>query len=262
MSALALHDLGGDGPALLLVHGYTGSSRDFLEVGGQLTELRRVFVVDQLGHGESPRAPRYSVGILTRAILDTIMVDIGRPVDIVAHSMGGPVTLPIAIHHPDLVRSLVLMDTYADPPDREPENADFVAMLERPVDEAFAAVVEEWSTNLSDEELLFRERRGAEWAETRTALDREQVDPLALVQLGLELFRDTPSFLADCAAITCPTSVIVGEHDAPFRGPSARLVETISGARLHVIPGAYHSPQHSHPDEWLAIVRDHLERAG
>lgn len=47
--------------------------------------------------------------------------------------------------------------------------------------------------------------------------------------------------------------------DALFVSTSERLAGGIPDARLEVVEGAYHSPQHTHPEEWLARVRGHLE---
>jgi pimeloyl-ACP methyl ester carboxylesterase len=69
-----------------------------------------------------------------------------------------------------------------------------------------------------------------------------------------------PPLLDRLGEIACPTTVLVGERDEPFRGPSDRLAAGIPGARLVVIDGAYHSPQHTHPEAWRAAVVEHLAR--
>ena len=59
--------------------------------------------------------------------------------------------------------------------------------------------------------------------------------------------RDQPDQLADLAALTVPTLVMVGEQDEPFLAPSRRTAATIPGAQLVVIPDAGHSPQFENP---------------
>lgn len=55
--SIAVTDLGGDGPTVLLLHGLAGSSGELLPTGHALTDSFRVLLVDQRGHGLSTRRP-------------------------------------------------------------------------------------------------------------------------------------------------------------------------------------------------------------
>ena len=70
-----------------------------------------------------------------------------------------------------------------------------------------------------------------------------------------------PSPQERLAEIGCPTEVLVGELDHEFRAPSEALARGIPDARLSVLPGAGHQPQHEAPGDWLAAVLQHLARA-
>jgi pimeloyl-ACP methyl ester carboxylesterase len=54
--------------------------------------------------------------------------------------------------------------------------------------------------------------------------------------------------------------VLVGENDHPFVDRAPELAADLPNGRLVVIDGAYHSPQLTHSDEWLAAVAEHLAR--
>jgi pimeloyl-ACP methyl ester carboxylesterase len=60
------------------------------------------------------------------------------------------------------------------------------------------------------------------------------------------------------ASISAPVLVIVGEQDTPFIDDSHRMVATIPGARLAVIPGGGHSPQFEATDAWWTALSDFL----
>ena len=259
MSGLAWHDLGGSGPTFLLVHGYTGSSDDFRAVVEPLTAVRRIVLVDQLGHGESPRATKYTFDGLSRALLEFLLTDIGEPVDLLGHSMGGRTVLPIAIHHGQLVRSLVLMDTWGDHPDREEHSSALRAVFSQDEDAA-AAAIDDGALDFgrNDEHQLHVDQWSEEWVDRRERNNADRLDQKALVQLGRQVFCDGPSVLAQSSEIAVPTTVMVGEFDEPFIGASQRLTSRIPNARQVVIPGAYHSPQLSHPTEWAAALLEHL----
>ena len=54
--SIAVNDLGGDGPVVMLLHGLAGSSRELLPTAYALRGYR-VLLVDQRGHGASTRLP-------------------------------------------------------------------------------------------------------------------------------------------------------------------------------------------------------------
>jgi pimeloyl-ACP methyl ester carboxylesterase len=95
---------GGEGPPLLLVHGFGGAAWNFSELA-PLLEGRRLIVPDLPGHGASsplPAAPTLA------GYADALAAVLDGPVDVVGHSMGGTVGLRLAARHPGLVRRLVL----------------------------------------------------------------------------------------------------------------------------------------------------------
>lgn len=259
MSGLAWSDIGGSGPTFVLVHGYTGSSDDFRSVVEPLTAVRRIVLVDQLGHGDSPRAAVYTFDGLSRALLEFLLTEIGEPVDLLGHSMGGRTVLPIAIHHGQLVRSLVLMDTWGDHPDSA-ERSVALRSLFAEDDEAVAVGIANGAMDVgrNDERQLHVDQWSEEWVDQRVLHNAERLDQNALIQLGRQVFYDGPSVLEQASEISAPTTVLVGEFDEAFRGASDRLTNRIPNARQVVIPGAYHSPQLSHPTEWAAALLQHL----
>ena len=58
----------------------------------------------------------------------------------------------------------------------------------------------------------------------------------------------------------CPTLVLVGAEDEPFRRVSEQMAATIAGAELAVIPDAGHSPQFENGAAWLTTLREFLAR--
>jgi 3-oxoadipate enol-lactonase len=94
---------GGDGPPLLLVHGFGGAAWNFSELA-PLLPGRRLIVPDLPGHGGSSPLPAPTL----TGFADVLAELLEEPVDALGHSMGGVVALRLAERHPALVRSLVL----------------------------------------------------------------------------------------------------------------------------------------------------------
>jgi pimeloyl-ACP methyl ester carboxylesterase len=95
---------GGEGPPLLLIHGYGGAAWNF-EPMAPLLAGRRLIVPDLPGHGGStplPAAPTLA------GFADVLAGLLDEPVDVFGHSLGGVVGLRLAERHPRLVRRLVL----------------------------------------------------------------------------------------------------------------------------------------------------------
>jgi 3-oxoadipate enol-lactonase len=101
--------VGGDGEPLVLVHGLGGAAANWLALVPLLLPRRRLLVPELPGHGGSeplPAAPSLNayadrVGLL--------MEDAGfAPAPVVGHSLGGAISLRLAIRRPELVSALVL----------------------------------------------------------------------------------------------------------------------------------------------------------
>jgi pimeloyl-ACP methyl ester carboxylesterase len=250
-------------PALVLVHGFTGSSHDYalnLEV---LAADRRVVLLDQRGHGHSTKTRHlegYAIGQLVDDLAAFLAAVGGGRVDLLGHSMGGRVVMGLVLSHPELVSSLLLMDTSA---------WSFV-----PPDEGIRAQMRAWIEDFDPtkgmpeslsmggpEEGLIEQRTPAAWQEEKDAIFAG-MDPYAVKALGMALMAEIAdgetSLRADLPSITCPTTVLAGEHDHPLVDQAPELAALVAEGRLTIIPGAYHSPQLTHPDQWTAAVRAHL----
>jgi pimeloyl-ACP methyl ester carboxylesterase len=96
--------VGGEGPPLLLVHGFGGAAWNFTEMQPFLVG-RRLIVPDLPGHGGSTPLPAAAT---LRGFADALVPLLEGPVDVFGHSLGGVVALRLAERHPELVRRIVL----------------------------------------------------------------------------------------------------------------------------------------------------------
>ena len=252
-------------PTLVLVHGFTGSSHDFALVVDDLAVDRRVVLVDQRGHGHSTKTGSlagYTIGRLV-ADLAGFLEEVGEgPVDLLGHSMGGRVSMGLVLSRPDLVSSVVLMDTsaWSFMPDDESSR------LAKAWIEAFdpARGMPESLSLGSPEDALIEERTPASWQKEKDAIFAG-MDAYAVKAFGMALLADTArgetSLRTELPSIACPATVIAGQHDHPLIDQAPELASLVADGRLAVIDGAYHSPQLTHPEDWKNAVRGHLEWA-
>lgn len=102
----------GQGQPVVLIHG-VGLNKEMW--GGQIVGLAtqyRVIAYDMLGHGASPR-PASGTGLLGYAeqlleLLDHLQLPLAS---VIGFSMGGLVARAFALHHPERLKSLVVLNS-------------------------------------------------------------------------------------------------------------------------------------------------------
>ena len=103
--------VGGDGPAVVLLHGYGETGDMWAPMAADLMLDHRVIVPDLRGLGLSSKPPggfdkKTQAGDIA-GVLAALAVG---PFDLVAHDIGNMVAFQIAVQHPERLRRLVLID--------------------------------------------------------------------------------------------------------------------------------------------------------
>ena len=96
-------------PALLVVHGLYGSARNWGAISKRLSDVFHVCAVDLRNHGESPWSDDHSYAAMALD-LGEVIDDLGQPVRVLGHSMGGKAAMVLALRRPDLVERLIVAD--------------------------------------------------------------------------------------------------------------------------------------------------------
>jgi pimeloyl-ACP methyl ester carboxylesterase len=106
---LAVRTLGESGPRVVFVHGLFGQGKNWTTIAKGLADSHRVTLIDLPNHGHSPWTDR--VDYLDMAeLVATELEQLGEPVTLVGHSMGGKVAMQLALRRPELLRALVVVD--------------------------------------------------------------------------------------------------------------------------------------------------------
>lgn len=100
------------GVALVLLHGGSNRWQSFEGVFSELVAYgTRLFAPDLRGHGKSQWVPnRYRLQDYTDDIAAFIEGQVGSPVFLFGHSLGGMIGLMVAAQHPDLIRAIAVGD--------------------------------------------------------------------------------------------------------------------------------------------------------
>lgn len=115
----------GEGPALVMIHGLAGNMHNFsYAMVERLATDFRVIVVDRPGCGWSERDSDDQARIPEQARMIAAMLEAEgiEPAVLVGHSLGGAVSLTLALNHPERVRGLALVSALVQAP-QEPAEA-------------------------------------------------------------------------------------------------------------------------------------------
>jgi pimeloyl-ACP methyl ester carboxylesterase len=100
-----------NGPPLVLLHGLGRRWQVFLPLIPALSMRWHIFAPDLRGHGKSGHVSRgYRGTQYSDDIARFLRERVSAPAIIFGHSLGGMVGMWVAVHHPELVRALILGD--------------------------------------------------------------------------------------------------------------------------------------------------------
>jgi 2-succinyl-6-hydroxy-2,4-cyclohexadiene-1-carboxylate synthase len=251
---VALHvTVDGDGPPVVLVHGFTQTSASWAPVAAGLAGDHRVARVDAPGHGGSAEV-RADLGDGA-----ALLGEAGGRATYVGYSMGGRLALRLAIDRPDLVAGLVLLGATAgidDPAARAERRAADDVLADRIERDGVDAFLDGWLAQPLFEGL---EPDPDDLAARRSNPAEGLAASLRLAGTGTM----DPPWWDELDAVTAPTLVVAGERDDKFTALGHRLVDGIGpNARFAAVPGAGHAAHLERPDPFLDLLRGFLALDG
>lgn len=267
MSVHAIHGvelevrIAGRGPAVLALHGFTGTARTWARLVDGLADERRVIVPDLLGHGRSsaPSDPaRYALERQADDLAALLAALDALPADVVGYSMGARLALVLALRHPDAIRGLLLESPspgIADDRERAQRRAADEALATLIEHDGLLAFVEAWEAQplLASQAVLPEEARAALRAE------RLAHDPHGLAASLRGAGQGVMAPLGDrLPVIACPALVIAGALDLAGLARARSVAASLPDAHLEIVGGAGHAPHLERPDAFLALARASL----
>lgn len=251
--AVALHgERDGDGPRLVLLHGFGQTGRCWGPLVAALAADHEVVRLDAPGHGASSdvAADLPTTGRLA--------AEAGGPATYVGYSMGARMALHVATEAPDAVRGLVLIsgtpgiEDPAERAQRRARDAELADSIRRGGVDAF---VDRWLAQpmfagLPPEARFDDERR------------RNPAEGLAR-SLELAGTGEQRPLWDRLGELRVPVLVVAGAEDSRYAAIARRMAEAIGDhARLALVPGAGHSAHLERPAATIEAVRTWLADQG
>lgn len=259
--ALSLHyTCHGDGPDVLLVHGWVSSGQMWSRLMRDLGHVARFWAIDLYGFGQSPRpASNESLNIQRHAnmLLDFCANYHVQPKAIIGHSMGGMLALKLAADQPDFTEKLVLMSPVV------------TGRFGHPIEISRLFTNEIGSYTLSKTKPLWTLAqnvispifsRPAHWYLDETAAARIQQDfQRASWQASTHALHSLASenMQPHLPKIPHPTLVIIGSNDTTVPPNEGRLAAaTLPNGHLLELPHTHHQPLDEQPERVVKAVQE------
>lgn len=102
--------IAGEGPPLIILHGFLGSLDNWRTASGRLTSRFRVIRADLRNHGHSPHHPTMSYPAMAEDIYEFCDQQRIASAHLLGHSMGGKVAMQFAAYYPQRVKKLIVVD--------------------------------------------------------------------------------------------------------------------------------------------------------
>lgn len=240
----------GEGPTLVLVHGFLGGSAMWRGQLRAFSGARDVVCPDLAGFGDSHAlAAPDTIGGHARLVLDLLdRLGIAR-FDLLGHSMGGMIVQEMVQLAPERIRNLILYGT--GPQGVLPGRFETIARSrERFQREGLAGTAARIAAT------WFVDGARARGYPLCRSLGRKAGMQAALASLAAWEGWDGRAALGD---IRARTLVLWGSHDQSYEWSQPEtLWRTIPGADLAVVPGAAHNVHMEKPRLFNALVADFL----
>jgi len=248
------YETAGKGQMVLFIHGLGSSVRDWETQIPAFSKSFHTVAFDLRGHGQSqkPQGP-YSMSLFASDAAELIKSLGGAPVHVVGISLGGMVAFQLAVNHPELVKSLAIVNSGPEVVVRTLKDRWQVFLR-------FAIVrllgMRKMGEVLS-KRLFPKPEQGAlrdtfveRWAENDT---RPYLDTLRAI-VGWSV--------ADrIGEIAAPTLVVAADGDYTPVSSKQEYVSKMQNAKLVVIQDSRHAVPVEKPEEFNPIVIDFLENS-
>lgn len=248
----------GQGLPLVLLHGFTGSSRSWDTLRAKLEGIETI-TIDLPGHGRSsaPSDP-------ARYALDRSADDLARVLDALAleraavlgYSLGGRAALRFALRHPPRACALLLESTspgVSDPAARSARVASDEALAHRIECGGVEAFIGEWErlplwkSQRSLPAAIRAELRGQRLANAPAGLANSLRGAGAAVD---------PPVTTRLSEVRAPTLLIAGDLDPAYVAHAHEMRAAMPGARLAIVTGSGHAVHLERPDELRRLVEE------
>ncbi|MDL4842558.1 2-succinyl-6-hydroxy-2,4-cyclohexadiene-1-carboxylate synthase [Aquibacillus rhizosphaerae] len=250
----------GSGTPVVLLHGFTGSSRVWDELVVNWKSKYRTISLDLPGHGKSKVNTPISMEGFCKDITE-LLEKLSIPKAIfVGYSMGGRVALSFAMLYPNKVHSLVLesaspgLHQSHEQVARQAKDELLAKMLEN---EGLSTFIDYWTTIplFESQKRLPKQKQLAIRSERINQTETGLASSLRGMGTG-----NQPSWWDQLAGLTIDVLLIVGELDEKFVKIAKEMDEIFKYSQLQLVADAGHAVHVEQTQKFVTIVSDFIDK--
>ncbi len=244
---------------ILLLHGFMGSSNDFIEIISDLSKKFCCLKVDLPGHGKTRvfGSEEYynmtNTAIALISLLDNLKIE---KCYLFGYSMGGRLALYLAINFPNRFEKIIL----------ESASPGLKTKVERSLRYESDFKLANRLENSNFQDFLFNWYNQPLFESLRQHNNFENVRERRLKNNPLELAKslrnmgigNQPSLWGKLSNHQIPTLLIVGEYDEKFQAINTEIAELCQVAKVKIIPESGHNIHWENPREWVESIINFL----
>lgn len=254
----------GKGPVLILLHGFTGSSKTWEPFLREWASSFTTVTIDFLGHGLSDIPPDYRRYTMEQTVSDLFQIMEQLEIEkahLLGYSMGGRVAIALASSHPDKIERLILESTS---PGLETEGE---RSLRRKQDEALAMEIEEkgivhFVEKWENLPLFATQKKLPQHVRKKVRQERLAQSPQGLANSLRGLGTgNQPSYWPKLKYFPFPVLILAGEKDEKYCQIGRQMAQQIPQATLKIVPDAGHTIHLEKPRFFAKVIVDYLSSA-
>lgn len=253
------YEINGNGPALVLLHGFTGSTQTWINYVQKWQDRYQIVTVDLPGHGKtknnSPRTMEECCEDLMQLFTHLQLTD----VNLVGYSMGGRTALSFAFKYPDMVKSLILESAspgLESPIERNQRVAHDERLASRLEQEGLAAFVDFW------ENIPLFETQKKLPLQVRQAVRKERMSQSTEGLAQSLRYMGTgkqPSWWNRLDRFAKPVLLVCGAKDEKFVTINKRMQNLLQSAKLVICEHTGHAIHVEQPEFFGKIVSEFID---
>lgn len=261
----------GEGRPILFVHGLGGTLHHFRHplFGGKLAGYRLI-ALDRPGAGHSTRAADETARLPAQAAAIAGFIDrlgLEKPL-VVGHSLGGAITLALALNHPEKIAGIVLVSALTRSRDGiPPEYAPIYirSPLKRWLLAQTVAIPTALKFAPQTLDFVFGPQATPDGYMTEGGgqLGLRPGQWYAMVTDLVSVAEDMPALAERFGEIDMPAAMVFGTADKvlDYQTNGEAFRETLKGVDFEAVEGVGHHPQYVAADRVIDVIRRTAERA-
>lgn len=249
-------------PAVVLLHGFTGSVSTWHETAALLQDRYSVIAVDLTGHGLTAapaEVKRYTMEEQTadlHELLEKLAVD--QPV-MIGYSMGGRIALSYAVRYPFSLSALILESS--SPGLRTPEERASRRQADNMLAERIEKEGMEWFTDYwQDIPLFHSQKKMPEERQAKVRRERlhQRKEGLANSLRGIGTGSQPPNW-ERLPQLALPVCLLTGSEDNKFIEIADEMEKLLPNACRATIKDAGHAIHVEKPGQFATMVKNSLK---